>query len=30
MDAFSIASSKDTTWPELPIGKKKNIIKYYE
>jgi oligo-1,6-glucosidase len=28
MDAFQFAS-KDTTWPELPIGFEKNIIKYY-
>ena len=28
MDAFQFAS-KDTTWPELPKGYEKNIIKYY-
>lgn len=28
MDAFQFAS-KDTTWPELPKGFEKNIIKYY-
>ena len=28
MDAFQFAS-KDTTWPELPKGDEKNIIKYY-
>lgn len=28
MDAFQFAS-KDTTWPELPQGYEKNIIKYY-
>ncbi|MBP6182758.1 MAG: alpha-glucosidase [Flavobacterium sp.] len=28
MDAFQYAS-KDTTWPELPKGYEKNIIKYY-
>lgn len=28
MDAFQFAS-KDTTWPELPKGYEKNVIKYY-
>jgi oligo-1,6-glucosidase len=28
MDAFQFAA-KDTTWPELPKGYEKNIIKYY-